>query len=428
MRNDLLQRRKALRLSQAYVGKLLGVSDQTISNIEREKYKSAELTKKYEDLLSSLELPLGPLPEVVAQPPVLPVGDAFSDEVLEAEVEKVSLSYEDPAEPTINPVNMFGTVVDVLWRGSALYIAWDTVPTETQEDPAFDHADEMYIGAEQFRFVRYHTLPEVKNYVHGHIQESIIIQGVPVDVLVADEQHWVGLQCLCDILGIDASSQRLKIVENPSFQDRFATYSTVTQYDTLLRRRFYITIPAMTRWLATIHPDRVDVAAREKLIMFQWEAESLLYEALFKRKSSIDKRELVTVLPHEEILQKSDIMLGMATAIHGKLDMLSEKIEYLEQSHRIREEQVKQLPSEHDVALSEVSLQRQFANVVQSLAYRRHIHIRDAYNLVYKTFLDRYHVDVKKRAELRKVSTVQVLVDDKLIDRAYALARELVRG
>ena len=127
------------------------------------------------------------------------------DEVLEAEVEKVSLSYEDPAELTINPVNMFGTVVDVLWRGSALYIAWDTVPIpDTRRPWVLDHADEMYIGVEQFRFVRHHTLLEVKKYVHGHIQESIIIQGVPVDVLVADEQHWVGLQCLCDILGIDA--------------------------------------------------------------------------------------------------------------------------------------------------------------------------------------------------------------------------------
>ncbi len=107
--------------------------------------------------------------------------------------------------------------------------------------------------------------------------EIIKIENGRVECPVVNEQRYVAIKPVCEILGIDPDGQRQAIQAHPLYNSvaelNPATGSDGKQYQMLCLplKRFFL-------WLGGIHPNKVKEEARENVLKYQTLICDVLYE------------------------------------------------------------------------------------------------------------------------------------------------------
>lgn len=107
--------------------------------------------------------------------------------------------------------------------------------------------------------------------------EVIKIESGMIECPVVNDQRYVAIKPVCEILGIDVDGQRQSIQTHPLYSSvavlNPATGSDGKQYQMvcLPLKRFFL-------WLGGIHPNKVKEEARENVLRYQELISDILYE------------------------------------------------------------------------------------------------------------------------------------------------------
>lgn len=107
--------------------------------------------------------------------------------------------------------------------------------------------------------------------------EIIKIESGSIECPVVNEQRYVAIKPVCEILGVDPDGQRQAIQAHPLYNSvaelNPATGSDGKQYQMLCLplKRFFL-------WLGGIHPNKVKEEARENVLKYQTLICDVLYE------------------------------------------------------------------------------------------------------------------------------------------------------
>jgi hypothetical protein len=107
--------------------------------------------------------------------------------------------------------------------------------------------------------------------------------GDTIDAVFHNGRVWVSLRRLCESLGIDADSQRVKLREKPWAR---TVIITVRDANGRQQQTFCIDLDTLPMWLATIDVGRVAEDVRGKLTAYQCEAADALRRYFFEGQAT----------------------------------------------------------------------------------------------------------------------------------------------
>lgn len=103
------------------------------------------------------------------------------------------------------------------------------------------------------------------------------INGVDIVTVDRDGEIFVPIKPICDALGIDVESQRVKINANEILSST-AVLSTAVAADGKEREMYCLPLRYVYGWLFTINPKNVAPEAREAVTRYRRECYDVLYE------------------------------------------------------------------------------------------------------------------------------------------------------
>lgn len=111
------------------------------------------------------------------------------------------------------------------------------------------------------------------------MKENLIskINGVDIVTVDKDGETYVPIKPVCDALGIDAKTQRVKIQEDEFFASTGVIITSVAA-DEKERDMYCIRLRDVYGWLASINPGKVAPEAREAISRYRRECYDILYE------------------------------------------------------------------------------------------------------------------------------------------------------
>lgn len=111
------------------------------------------------------------------------------------------------------------------------------------------------------------------------MKENLItkINGVDIITVDKDGETYVPIKPVCDALGIDAKTQRVKIQEDEFFASTGVIITSVAA-DEKERDMYCIRLRDVYGWLASINPGKVAPEAREAVTRYRRECYDVLYE------------------------------------------------------------------------------------------------------------------------------------------------------
>lgn len=107
--------------------------------------------------------------------------------------------------------------------------------------------------------------------------EIIKIESGMIECPVVDDQRYVAIKPVCEILGIDPDSQRQVIQTHPLFADNIRLIPCMAK-DGKLREMFCISLKRFFLWLGGIHPNKVKEESKEMVLRNQTLICDMLYE------------------------------------------------------------------------------------------------------------------------------------------------------
>ena len=110
--------------------------------------------------------------------------------------------------------------------------------------------------------------------------------------IVQLDNDLVPIKPICQVLGIDESSQRKKINDD-DFYNSVAGLSTATGTDKKEYEMFCLPLPYIFSWLATINPKNVKEEAKEAVQLYRLRCSQIIYEAMFLQNQFLQEKEVL---------------------------------------------------------------------------------------------------------------------------------------
>ena len=127
-----------------------------------------------------------------------------------------------------------------------------------------------------------------------------IVNGISLQVVADDREQLVAVKPVCEILGVNYTTQVEKLKAHPVFGSVIPLRGT-TGADGKTYQMLCIPLQFFPGWLFSINPDNVKEEARENLIKYQLECNKVLFDYFFRHADFAMKKQ-------EEISQQLDVV------------------------------------------------------------------------------------------------------------------------
>ena len=132
-----------------------------------------------------------------------------------------------------------------------------------------------------------------------------IVNGISLQVVADGREQLVAVKPVCEILGVDAKSQREKIEEHPLFSS-VRVLSPSTGADGKTYEMVCLPLRYFPSWLFSINPNNVKEDIRENLLEYQKKCNDILYDYFFSRAEFAQKKEKVVAKAKELFDEKTE--------------------------------------------------------------------------------------------------------------------------
>lgn len=132
-----------------------------------------------------------------------------------------------------------------------------------------------------------------------------MINDISLQVVADDREQLVAVKPVCEILGVDAKSQREKIDEHPLFSS-VRVLSPSTGADGKTYEMVCLPLRYFPSWLFSINPNNVKEDIRENLLEYQKKCNDILYDYFFSRAEFAQKKEKVVAKAKELFDEKTE--------------------------------------------------------------------------------------------------------------------------
>ena len=132
-----------------------------------------------------------------------------------------------------------------------------------------------------------------------------MINDISLQVVADDREQLVAVKPVCEILGVDAKSQREKIDEHPLFSS-VRVLSPSTGADGKTYEMVCLPLRYFPSWLFSINPNNVKEDIRENLLEYQKKCNDILYDYFFSRAEFAQKKEKVVAQAKELFDEKTE--------------------------------------------------------------------------------------------------------------------------
>lgn len=134
-----------------------------------------------------------------------------------------------------------------------------------------------------------------------------VINDVSLQVVVDDREQLIPIKPVCDILGVNYTSQVDKLKEHPIFRSTIPQRGTVAA-DGKEREMLCIPLRFFSGWLFSINPNNVKEEIKEKLIQFQLKCNDILFDYFFNRADFALKKEVAIAKTKEVFDEKTELV------------------------------------------------------------------------------------------------------------------------
>ena len=132
-----------------------------------------------------------------------------------------------------------------------------------------------------------------------------MINDISLQVVADDREQLVAVKPVCEILGVDAKSQREKIDQHPLFSS-VRVLSPSTGADGKTYEMVCLPLRYFPSWLFSINPNNVKEDIRENLLEYQKKCNDILYDYFFSRAEFAQKKEKVVAKAKELFDEKTE--------------------------------------------------------------------------------------------------------------------------
>ena len=134
-----------------------------------------------------------------------------------------------------------------------------------------------------------------------------IINNFSLQVVADDREQLVAVKPVCEILGVNYTTQVEKLKEHPIFSSTIPLRGTVGA-DGKTREMLCIPLRLFPGWLFSINPDNVKEEVRENLIQFQLKCNDVLFDYFFNRADFAYKKEKAVAKAKEVYDEKAELL------------------------------------------------------------------------------------------------------------------------
>ena len=134
-----------------------------------------------------------------------------------------------------------------------------------------------------------------------------VINEVSLQVVVDDKEQLIPIKPVCDILGVNYTSQVDKLKEHPIFRSTIPQRGTVAA-DGKEREMLCIPLRFFSGWLFSINPNNVKEEIKEKLIQFQLKCNDILFDYFFNRADFALTKEVAIAKTKEVFDEKTELV------------------------------------------------------------------------------------------------------------------------
>lgn len=127
-----------------------------------------------------------------------------------------------------------------------------------------------------------------------------VINGISLQVVTDEREKLVAVKPVCEILGVNYTTQVEKLKGHPVFGSTVPLRGIVAA-DGKNREMLCIPFRFFPGWLFSINPDNVKEEARESLIRYQLKCNDVLFDYFFGRAEFAQKKE-------EEFARQMDVV------------------------------------------------------------------------------------------------------------------------
>ncbi len=131
------------------------------------------------------------------------------------------------------------------------------------------------------------------------------VNNVSLQVVADDREQLVAIKPVCEILGVDAKSQREKIEGHPLFSS-VRVLSPSTGADGKTYEMVCLPLRYFPSWLFSINPNNVKEDVRENLLEYQKKCNDILYDYFFGRAEFAQKKEQAIIRAKEFYDEKTE--------------------------------------------------------------------------------------------------------------------------
>ena len=124
------------------------------------------------------------------------------------------------------------------------------------------------------------------------------INGITLQVVQNEREQLVAVKPVCEILGVNYTTQVEKLKAHPVFGSVIPLRGT-TGADGKTYQMLCIPLQFFPGWLFSINPDNVKEEARENLIKYQLECNKVLFDYFFSRVDFSRKKEVAVTKAKE---------------------------------------------------------------------------------------------------------------------------------
>ena len=125
-----------------------------------------------------------------------------------------------------------------------------------------------------------------------------IVNGISLQVVADEREQLVAVKPVCEILGVNYTTQVEKLKAHPVFGSVIPLRGT-TGADGKTYQMLCIPLQFFPGWLFSINPDNVKEEARENLIKYQLECNKVLFDYFFSRVDFSKRKESIVSLAKE---------------------------------------------------------------------------------------------------------------------------------
>ena len=164
-----------------------------------------------------------------------------------------------------------------------------------------------------------------------------VINEVSLQVVVDDREQLIPIKPVCDILGVNYTSQVDKLKEHPIFRSTIPQRGTVAA-DGKVRSMSCLPAKKFFGWIYTINPKNVSEEARESMMRYQEVCSDALYDFFMKRNKLVQEQNSIEI----SLLEELNEYTAMREEANKNIAATKRKIE------KLREERLKGEPSLFD--------------------------------------------------------------------------------